>query len=179
MGEYGLRNIVRSFIRDRADNALLVVVFMVIVVLEFGSMSVAYFEQYAPGANITTGGDAVWWAFVSITTVGYGDQYPVTPGGRTAAVLVLAAGVGLFGVLSGYLANFFLAPPRRSRRQHRLRSRRLPMRRRHRPPRARVNAPSCSAWSRASRPTSTRCGHASPATRPAEADLRTRSPRLV
>jgi voltage-gated potassium channel len=110
MGEYGLRNIFRSFIRDRADNALLVVVFMVIVVLEFGSMSVAYFEQYAPGANITTGGDAVWWAFVSITTVGYGDQYPVTPGGRTAAVLVLAAGVGLFGVLSGYLANFFLAP---------------------------------------------------------------------
>ena len=110
MGEYGLGNIVRSFIRDRADNALLVVVFMVIVVLEFGSMSVAYFEQYAPGANITTGGDAVWWAFVSITTVGYGDQYPVTPGGRTAAVLVLAAGVGLFGVLSGYLANFFLAP---------------------------------------------------------------------
>jgi Ion transport protein len=110
MGEYGLGNIFRSFIRDRADNALLVVVFMVIVVLEFGSMSVAYFEQYAPGANITTGGDAVWWAFVSITTVGYGDQYPVTPGGRTAAVLVLAAGVGLFGVLSGYLANFFLAP---------------------------------------------------------------------
>jgi voltage-gated potassium channel len=110
MGEYGLRNIVRSFIRDRADNALLVVVFMVIVVLEFGSMVVVYFEQYAPGANITTGGDAVWWAFVSITTVGYGDQYPVTPGGRTAAVLVLAAGVGLFGVLSGYLANFFLAP---------------------------------------------------------------------
>ena len=85
MGEYGLGNIVRSFIRDRADNALLVVVFMVIVVLEFGSMAVAYFEQYAPGANITTGG-------------------------RTAAVLVLAAGVGLFGVLSGYLANFFLAP---------------------------------------------------------------------
>jgi voltage-gated potassium channel len=83
---------------------------MVIVVLEFGSMAVAYFEQYAPGANITSGGDAVWWAFVSITTVGYGDQYPVTPGGRTAAVLVLAAGVGLFGVLSGYLANFFLAP---------------------------------------------------------------------
>ncbi len=110
MGEYGLRNIVRSFIRDRADNALLVVVFMVIVVLEFGSMVVVYFEQYAPGANITTGGDAVWWAFVSITTVGYGDQFPVTPGGRTAAVLVLAAGVGLFGVLSGYLANFFLAP---------------------------------------------------------------------
>ena len=52
----------------------------------------------------------MWWAFVSITTVGYGDKYPITEGGRLSAFLVLAAGVGLFGVLSGYLANFFLAP---------------------------------------------------------------------
>ncbi len=73
-------------------------------------MIVLGFEENAPGANITTGGDALWWAFVSITTVGYGDKYPITTGGRTAAVFVLAAGVGLFGVLSGYLANFFLAP---------------------------------------------------------------------
>jgi hypothetical protein len=64
----------------------------------------------ASGANMTTGGDAVWWAFVSITTVGYGDEFPVTSGGRIAAFFVLAAGVGLFGVLSGYLANFFLSP---------------------------------------------------------------------
>ena len=73
-------------------------------------MLVAFFEQQDPAANIKTGGDAVWWAFVSITTVGYGDQYPVTEGGRAMAFFVLATGVGLFGVLSGYLANFFLAP---------------------------------------------------------------------
>ena len=110
MRQYGFRNIVRSFIKERANNALLVVVFMVIVVIEFGSMLVLYFEAPAPGANITTGGDAVWWAFVSITTVGYGDKFPITEGGRVSAFFVLAAGVGLFGVLSGYLANFFLAP---------------------------------------------------------------------
>ena len=110
LGEYGPRNIVRSFVKNRADNALIVVLFMVLLVLEFGSMLVAFFEQQDPNANIKTGGDAVWWAFVSITTVGYGDQYPVTTGGRTMAVFVLATGVGLFGVLSGYLANFFLAP---------------------------------------------------------------------
>ena len=45
LGEYGVRNILRSFIKDRADNALLVVLFMVIVVLEFGSILVVYFEQ--------------------------------------------------------------------------------------------------------------------------------------
>jgi voltage-gated potassium channel Kch len=110
LSEYGVKNIVRSFIKNRADNALIVVLFMVLLVLEFGSMFVTYFEQYAEGANITTGGDAVWWAFVSITTVGYGDKFPVTEGGRTAAFFVLATGVGLFGVLSGYLANFFLTP---------------------------------------------------------------------
>ena len=110
LGEYGARNIVRSFVRHRADNALIVVLFLVLLVLEFGSMLVSFFEQQDPAANIKTGGDAVWWAFVSITTVGYGDQYPITQGGRTMAVFVLATGVGLFGVLSGYLANFFLAP---------------------------------------------------------------------
>ena len=108
--DYGLRNVFKSFIEHRADNALLVVALLVLVVLEFGSMLVLSFEANAPGANITTGGDALWWAFVSITTVGYGDKYPITTGGRTSAVFVLAAGVGLFGVLSGYLANFFLAP---------------------------------------------------------------------
>jgi voltage-gated potassium channel len=110
LGEYGPRNIARSFIKHRADNALIVVLFLVLLVLEFGSMFVTFFEQQSPDANIKTGGDAVWWAFVSITTVGYGDQFPVTTGGRTMAVFVLATGVGLFGVLSGYLANFFLAP---------------------------------------------------------------------
>ena len=110
MSEYGLSNVVRSFLKHRADNALLVVIFMVLVVIEFGSMLVVSFEASAPDANITTGGDAIWWAFVSITTVGYGDKFPVTLGGRVSAFLVLAAGVGLFGVLSGFLANFFLSP---------------------------------------------------------------------
>jgi voltage-gated potassium channel len=108
--EYGAGNIFRSFVAHRADNALLVVMLLVVLVLEFGSITVLYFEQNAPGANITTGGDALWWAFVSITTVGYGDKFPITPGGRVSAFFVLAAGVGLFGVLSGYLANFFLTP---------------------------------------------------------------------
>jgi voltage-gated potassium channel len=107
---YGGREILRSVLRHRADNALRIIVFLVIVLLEFGSMSVLVAERSAPTGNIKTGGEALWWAFVSVTTVGYGDYYPVTAWGRTFAVLILAAGVGLFGALSGYLANFFLSP---------------------------------------------------------------------
>jgi voltage-gated potassium channel len=106
----GGRAILRSVMRHRADNALLIILFLVIVLLEFGSMSVLVAERSSPDANIKTGGEALWWAFVSITTVGYGDFYPTSTWGRTFAIFILAAGVGMFGALSGFLANFFLSP---------------------------------------------------------------------
>ena len=108
--EFGVRNLVHEFITHRAENALYTVVFLVLCVLEFGSLAVLSVEISAPGANITTASDAIWWAFVTITTVGYGDQYPVSSMGRIIGVLVMTAGVGLFGTLSGFLANMFLAP---------------------------------------------------------------------
>jgi hypothetical protein len=67
-------------------------------------------EQKAPGANITTASDALWYVIVTMATVGYGDQYPVTTEGREMGTLVIIIGVGIFGTLTGYLANLFLAP---------------------------------------------------------------------
>ena len=52
-------------------------------------------ERASPDANIVTFGDAIWWAFVTITTVGYGDYYPVTTPGRVVAVLLMAGGVAV------------------------------------------------------------------------------------
>lgn len=108
---FGVRDLVHEFIANRAANALLTVGFLVLCVLEFGSLSVLRAEIVSPDANITNAGDAIWWTFVTITTVGYGDRFPVTNWGRLIGGLVMVAGVGLFGTLSGFLANSFLSPP--------------------------------------------------------------------
>jgi voltage-gated potassium channel len=113
MRNFGLTNLVREFVTDRAGNALLTVVFLVFCVLEFGSLAMLSAEESSPDANITNASSALWWTYVTITTVGYGDRYPVTNAGRFIGVLVMTAGVGLFGTLSGFLANTFLTPPKK------------------------------------------------------------------
>jgi len=89
---------------------LYLVVFVGITVLEFVGLLELRFEANAPGANITTAGDALWWGYVTATTAGYGDQYPVTTGGRLAGLIMLTVGVALFATFSGFLANAFLSP---------------------------------------------------------------------
>lgn len=111
--EFGFRNLVKEFVARRADNALLSVAFLVLCVLEFGALAVLSAEEAAPDANIKTASDAIWWAYVTITTVGYGDRYPVTNPGRLVGIVVMTAGVGLFGTLSGFLANVFLSPSKK------------------------------------------------------------------
>jgi voltage-gated potassium channel len=106
--DVGPRRIWGSIMRDRAGSALLVLLLMGILVLEFGSLIVLRFEQYAPGANITS--DAIWYTMVTISTVGYGDQFPVTEAGRITGTIIIVVGVGIFGTFTGYLANLFLSP---------------------------------------------------------------------
>jgi hypothetical protein len=105
LGFRRVRHLMRSTL---ADTALYTVFFVILLLLEFGSIAVLAAEQNAFGSTITNASDALWWVFVSITTVGYGDTYPVTNVGRFIGVLVLTVGVGLFGVLTGYVAKIFL-----------------------------------------------------------------------
>ena len=62
-------------------------------------------ERDAPHGNIKTLGDAVWWSFTTITTVGYGDEYPVTTTGRAIAVALMISGIALLGVVTASLAS--------------------------------------------------------------------------
>ena len=113
MGKRGARHMVREFLGNRAQSALLTLLFLIIVVLEFGGMGMVAVEAGSPDANIRTPSDALWYTYVTITTVGYGDRYPVTTEGRLIGIVIMTAGVGLFGTLTGYLANAFLSPPKR------------------------------------------------------------------
>ena len=105
---FGPGTLVRELRENRAGSALFLTIFLVIAVLEFGGSLIVAVEADSPGANIQTPGDGVWWAFVTITTVGYGDQFPVTQSGRMVGMLTMMLGVGLFGVLTGFLANAFI-----------------------------------------------------------------------
>jgi voltage-gated potassium channel len=65
-------------------------------------------EQDAPGSNIRNFGDALWWSVVTITTVGYGDHYPVTLVGRLVAVGLMIGGIAVLGVITAALASWLI-----------------------------------------------------------------------
>ncbi len=72
------------------------------------SVAILEFEQHARSANIRTYSDGLGWAVTTVSTVGYGDRYPVTLGGRITAVLLIGAGVSLFGVITAAVAAYFI-----------------------------------------------------------------------
>jgi voltage-gated potassium channel len=74
------------------------------LVLYTAAISVFEAERYAEGSNIQSFGDALWWSLVSVTTVGYGDSFPITAEGRAVAGLLMFVGIGLFSSLTALLA---------------------------------------------------------------------------
>lgn len=112
---YGAEGMGGELSRTRALATFLFTLFLVIAVVEFAGIAIYVVEGKDPSGNIKDASDAVWWGFVTITTVGYGDRYPVTPIGRLIGTLLLFAGIALFSVLTGFIANAFIAPrePRR------------------------------------------------------------------
>jgi voltage-gated potassium channel len=113
MRTFGVKNMINEVINNRAGSALYITIFSIIVLAEFAAVYVLKAEGHNPNANITTGGDAVWWVFVTITTVGYGDKFPTTGTGRTLGVIVMFCGIALIGVLTSFLASFFVAQPKK------------------------------------------------------------------
>jgi voltage-gated potassium channel len=99
----------------RAESAGLAAALVTLLLVVFSSLAIVQFET-GPDANIKTASDALWWALSTITTVGYGDRFPVTPEGRMVAAVLMMAGIALFGVVSGFVAAWFLAPANKAQK---------------------------------------------------------------
>lgn len=79
-----------------------------LLILFVASLAVLDAERGAEGANISNFGDALWWAMTTVTTVGYGDRFPVTETGRFVAGGLMLAGIALLGVVTASLASWLV-----------------------------------------------------------------------
>ena len=81
---------------------------LITFVVVLGSATAVLAVEEGAGGSIDSLGDALWWAVTTVTTVGYGDQYPTTPAGRGIAAFLMLSGIALFGVLTANIAAFFV-----------------------------------------------------------------------
>jgi len=107
------KDLVLDVLANRGEYATFITVLLAGIVLSTASILVLQFESQAPDGNIKTGGEAIWWGLVTITTVGYGDFYPVTLMGRLTGIFVMFAGIGIIGALASILASMLVSPSTR------------------------------------------------------------------
>ncbi len=100
-----LARVLRDDLRGRVGSYLAVSTSLVSFV---AALAVYEAERDAPGATITTFGDALWWVLTTITTVGYGDRYPVTVEGRLVAAGLMLGGIAILGTVTAAIATWFL-----------------------------------------------------------------------
>ena len=105
---YGRQNIIRELKDYSSATAFLAVLFMIILILEWGGIAVLKLENKVPNAQINDWQDAMWYIYQTITTTGYGDVVPVTGEGRFVGIIVMFTGTALFGTLTGFVANALL-----------------------------------------------------------------------
>lgn len=101
------RHLVQHIFKKKVQGTIMTAALIAFLMLIFSSIAILQFET-SPESNIKTAEDALWWSFSTITTVGYGDRYPVTIEGRIIAMLLMTAGVGLFGTFTAFVASWFV-----------------------------------------------------------------------
>jgi voltage-gated potassium channel len=80
----------------------------VLLLIYTSALAVFDKERYLPGTKIDSFGKAIWWSITTVTTVGYGDVYPITDAGRVIAVLLMIGGISLVGVVTAALASWII-----------------------------------------------------------------------
>ncbi|GAD79824.1 ion transporter [Vibrio ezurae] len=115
--------ILNFLFHNRRKGTFTIVASVSVLLVIFGAISILQFEKGLPDSNIHNASDALWWAFVTITTVGYGDYYPVSTFGRMVAAILMTAGVGLFGTFTGLVANWFMLEGEQQEQQQEIKER--------------------------------------------------------
>jgi voltage-gated potassium channel len=104
-----LRLLNRSAVGGLAGRAVTYVTGFAVLAVALSSLAILDAERRATDANITTFGDALWWSATTVTTVGYGDRFPVTSEGRLIAVALMVVGISLIGVITASVAAWFVS----------------------------------------------------------------------
>ena len=102
------KHVYQHVFRSRIEGTFTSVVIFAVLAILFSSIAILEVESSHPRANIRTAEDALWWSYTTITTVGYGDRYPVTTSGRVIAAVLMTVGVGLFGTFTAFVASWFV-----------------------------------------------------------------------
>jgi len=93
--------------RNKKQSALTSVALISFLMVVFSSIAILQFEK-GINSNIKTAEDAIWWSYVTITTVGYGDKFPVTTEGRIIGSILMTTGVGIFGTFTALVSSWFI-----------------------------------------------------------------------
>jgi voltage-gated potassium channel len=93
--------------RNKKQSALTSVALISILMVIFSSIAILQFETDVK-SNIKTAEDAIWWSYVTITTVGYGDKFPITTEGRIIGAILMTVGLGIFGTFTALVSSWFL-----------------------------------------------------------------------
>ena len=105
------KELVDDIVKNRNQYTAFITILLTVIVLTVASVLVLQFESKNPDANIQTGWDSFWYSVVTITTVGYGDRFPITIGGRITAMFIMFMGVGIIGVLASILSSILVGAP--------------------------------------------------------------------
>jgi voltage-gated potassium channel len=93
--------------KNKKQSALTSVALISLLMVLFASISILQVEKDI-NSNIKTAEDAIWWSYVTITTVGYGDKFPVTTEGRIIGAILMTTGVGIFGTFTALISSWFI-----------------------------------------------------------------------
>lgn len=99
--------LIAYILKRRAQSTFLAAALITIVIITFSSIYILQYET-AADSNIKTPADAVWWSFVTVTSVGYGDRVPVTGEGRIIASVLMTVGMCFFCMFTGFVASWFM-----------------------------------------------------------------------